>query len=288
MRTRKIWLGVLTLGLLALSLAGCSGQTKGQSITVVGSSALQPLVEAAGEEYSSAHTGVFINVQGGGSGTGLSQIQEGAVAIGNSDLFASEKTGINASKLVDHKVAVVGITPIVNKGVNVRNLTMAQLRGIFTGTITNWRQVGGKNQKIVLVNRAQGSGTRATFEKWVMAGQPALAAQEQDSTGMVRQIVASTPGAISYVAFSYVDKSVRSMSVDEVSPTVKNVHTGKWQIWAYEHMYTQKKQNKLTKNFLKYMFSNKVQQKLVPQMGYIPITDMLIERDVDGHITKLK
>jgi phosphate transport system substrate-binding protein len=288
MRTRKIWLGVLTLGLLALSLAGCSGQTKGQSITVVGSSALQPLVEAAGEEYSSAHTGVFINVQGGGSGTGLSQIQEGAVAIGNSDLFASEKTGINASKLVDHKVAVVGITPIVNKGVNVHNLTMAQLRGIFTGTITNWRQVGGKNQKIVLVNRAQGSGTRATFEKWVMAGQPALAAQEQDSTGMVRQIVASTPGAISYVAFSYVDKSVRSMSVDDVSPTVKNVHTGKWQIWAYEHMYTQKKQNKLTKNFLKYMFSNKVQQKLVPQMGYIPITDMLIERDVDGHITKLK
>jgi phosphate transport system substrate-binding protein len=287
MRVRKIMMGLLTLGALTLGLAGCKTD-QGESITVVGSSALQPLVEAAGEQYAGNHTGVFINVQGGGSGTGLSQIQEGAVAIGNSDLFASEKTGINATKLVDHKVAVVGITPIVNKGVKVKNLTMKQLRGIFTGTITNWRQVGGQNQKIVLVNRAQGSGTRATFERWVMAGQPALAAQEQDSTGMVRQIVASTPGAISYVAFSYVDKSVKSMSVDGVAPTVKNVHTGKWQIWAYEHMYTQKNQTKLTRDFLKYMLSQKVQTTLVQKMGYIPIADMQIERDVNGHVTHLK
>ncbi|KRM56447.1 phosphate transport system substrate-binding protein [Lacticaseibacillus sharpeae JCM 1186 = DSM 20505] len=280
-------IGLFTLMVLTLGLTGCKTD-QGESITVVGSSALQPLVEAASEEYTSSRPGVFINVQGGGSGTGLSQIQEGAVAIGNSDVFASEKTGINASKLVDHKVAVVGITPIVNRGIKVQNLTMKQLRGIFTGTITNWKQVGGQNQKIVLVNRAQGSGTRATFEKWVMAGQPALAAQEQDSTGMVRQIVASTPGAISYVAFSYADKTVKTMNVDGVQPTAKNVTTGKWQIWAYEHMYTQKKRDALTKKFLKYMLSDHIQQKLVTGMGYIPVADMLIERDADGHVTNLK
>lgn len=287
MRVRKMWLGLVALGMLLMVSAGCSAAEQGKSITVVGSSALQPLVEAAGEQYASEHTGVFINVQGGGSGTGLSQIEQGAVAIGNSDLFASEKAGIKADKLVDHKVAVVGITPIVNPGIKVKNLTMKELRGIFTGTITNWRQVGGQNQKIVLVNRAQGSGTRATFERWVMAGQPALAAQEQDSTGMVRQIVASTPGAISYVAFSYVDKTVRALNVDDVRPTASNVHTGKWQIWAYEHMYTQKHQNELTINFLKYIQSVAVQEKLVRKMGYIPITDMQIERDVDGHVTQL-
>ncbi|WP_056975267.1 phosphate ABC transporter substrate-binding protein PstS family protein [Lacticaseibacillus sharpeae] len=287
MRTRNIVIGLFTLMVLTLGLTGCKTD-QGESITVVGSSALQPLVEAASEEYTSSRPGVFINVQGGGSGTGLSQIQEGAVAIGNSDVFASEKTGINASKLVDHKVAVVGITPIVNRGIKVQNLTMKQLRGIFTGTITNWKQVGGQNQKIVLVNRAQGSGTRATFEKWVMAGQPALAAQEQDSTGMVRQIVASTPGAISYVAFSYADKTVKTMNVDGVQPTAKNVTTGKWQIWAYEHMYTQKKRDALTKKFLKYMLSDHIQQKLVTGMGYIPVADMLIERDADGHVTNLK
>ncbi|MCI1283951.1 phosphate ABC transporter substrate-binding protein PstS family protein [Lacticaseibacillus songhuajiangensis] len=271
---------------LLLALAGC-GSDKGESITVVGSSALQPLVEAAGEQYSGDHLGVFVNVQGGGSGTGLSQIQEGAVNIGNSDLFASEKTGIKASKLVDHKVAVVGITPVVNKKVNVKNLTIAQLRGIFTGRITNWRQVGGKNLPVVIVNRAQGSGTRATFERWVMAGQPALAAQEQDSTGMVRQIVASTPGAISYMAFSYVDSSIKTVKVDGIAPTPTNVYTNRWQIWAYEHMYTLGKPSGLTKRFLTYVQSDKIQNSLVKQMGYIPVNKMRVSRTVDGKVTQL-
>lgn len=286
MRKKSALLIMMSFMTLLLALAGC-GSDKGESITVVGSSALQPLVEAAGEQYSGDHLGVFVNVQGGGSGTGLSQIQEGAVNIGNSDLFASEKTGIKASKLVDHKVAVVGITPVVNKKVNVKNLTIAQLRGIFTGRITNWRQVGGKDLPVVIVNRAQGSGTRATFERWVMAGQPALAAQEQDSTGMVRQIVASTPGAISYMAFSYVDSSIKTVKVDGIAPTPTNVYTNRWQIWAYEHMYTLGKPSGLTKRFLTYVQSDKIQNSLVKQMGYIPVNKMRVSRTVDGKVTQL-
>lgn len=285
MQKRRILLGVLTLFVLAFGLGGCK-RDNGESITIVGSSALQPLVEAAGEQYSNDHLGVFVNVQGGGSGTGLSQIQEGAVAIGTSDLFASEKPGIKASKLVDHKVAVVGVTPVVNKKVGVKNLSITQLRKIFTGEITNWQQVGGPKMPIVIVNRAQGSGTRATFERWVMAGQPAIAAQEQDSTGMVRQIVASTPGAISYMAFSYVDKSVDSVAIDHVAPTAANVHTNRWKIWAYEHMYTRGPARGLTKRFLAYILSSSIQHTLVKQMGYIPIGDMQVERNVDGKVTQ--
>jgi phosphate transport system substrate-binding protein len=278
---------IISFMTLLLALAGC-GSDKGESITVVGSSALQPLVEAAGEQYSGDHLGVFVNVQGGGSGTGLSQIQEGAVDIGNSDLFASEKTGIKANKLVDHRVAVVGITPVVNKKVGIKNLSIAQLRGIFTGRITNWRQLGGQNLPVVIVNRAQGSGTRATFERWVMAGQPALAAQEQDSTGMVRQIVASTPGAISYMAFSYVDKSIKTVQVDGIAPTPANVYSNRWQIWAYEHMYTLGKPTGLTKRFLQYIQSDQVQNTLVKQMGYIPVNKMQVNRSVDGKVTPVK
>ncbi|WP_155286206.1 phosphate ABC transporter substrate-binding protein PstS family protein [Lacticaseibacillus zhaodongensis] len=287
MAKRKMVLGVLTMVVLALGLGACK-RNDGQSITIVGSSALQPLVEAAGEQYSNDNLGVFINVQGGGSGTGLSQIQEGAVGIGTSDLFASEKTGIKASKLVDHRVAVVGVTPVVNKKVNVKNLSISQLRQIFTGEITNWRQVGGKNLPIVIVNRAQGSGTRATFERWVMAGQPAIAAQEQDSTGMVRQIVASTPGAISYMAFSYVDKSIKPLAVDHVAPTAANVHTNRWKIWAYEHMYTHGPARGLNKRFIDYVLSNNIQNTLVKQMGYIPVRDMRVERDVNGKVTAVR
>lgn len=279
---------LLSLLFLPLLISACnsSSQQPGESITAVGSSALQPLVEAAGEQYQTEHLGVFINVQGGGSGTGLSQIQQGAVDIGNSDLFAEEKAGIKAKALVDHKVAVVGIAPIVNPKVGVKNVSMAQLQKIFLGEITNWQQLGGKNVPIVLVNRAQGSGTRATFEKWVMQGKQPMAAQEQDSTGMVRQIVGSTPGAISYVAFSYIDKTVQGLSVDGVAPTDANVTTNQWRIWSYEHMYTKGQPKGLTKKFLAYVMSPAIQKKLVLKMGYVPMTQMKVVRDANGKVSK--
>ncbi|MCD0433180.1 phosphate ABC transporter substrate-binding protein PstS family protein [Lacticaseibacillus paracasei subsp. paracasei] len=279
---------LLSLLFLPLLISACnsSSQQSGESITAVGSSALQPLVEAAGEQYQTEHLGAFINVQGGGSGTGLSQIQQGAVDIGNSDLFAEEKAGIKAKALVDHKVAVVGIAPIVNPKVGVKNVSMAQLQKIFLGEITNWQQLGGKNVPIVLVNRAQGSGTRATFEKWVMQGKQPMAAQEQDSTGMVRQIVGSTPGAISYVAFSYIDKTVQGLSVDGVAPTDANVTTNQWRIWSYEHMYTKGQPKGLTKKFLAYVMSPAIQKKLVLKMGYVPMTQMKVVRDANGKVSK--
>lgn len=285
---KKKW--ILFLGLIpfVFLLSSCGLKQSGQSITAVGSSALQPLVEAAGDRYTEDHAGEFINVQGGGSGTGLSQIQAGSVEIGNSDLYAEQKSGIDPTDLIDHKVAVVGVTPVVNKDIPIKNLSTDELAQIFSGDITNWKQLGGPDQKIVVINRAQGSGTRDTFERWVMKGRSTVQAQEQDSTGMVRQIVASTPGAISYMALPYVDDTIKTIKVDNVAPEDKNVKNNKWKIWSYEHMYTNGKPTGLTARFMDYILSDKIQDEIVASMGYIPVKDMKVSRNLAGKVETIK
>ena len=270
-------------------LAACGSTSVSQAsgdVSVVGSTALQPLVEQAAKDYQKDNSGVNISVQGGGSGTGLSQVQSKSVSIGNSDVFAENQSGIDASKLTDNKVAVVGMAPVVNKGVGVKNISLENLKKIFEGKITNWKELGGKNQKIDVINRVKGSGTRSTFESNVLKGASAIQTQEQDSNGAVKKIVSTTPGAISYLAFSFIDSSLQPLSIDNVAPTDKNVETNAWKIWSYEHMYTPKKADKNASKFIKYVESGKVQKTLVNKLGYISISDMKVTKDSNNKIVK--
>ncbi|MFZ7301547.1 phosphate ABC transporter substrate-binding protein PstS family protein [Enterococcus gallinarum] len=301
---KKLGFLILATGLL---LAGCgnsgsnaadSGQASNESsasgaasgnveILAVGSTALQPLVQAAQESFTSENPNYMITVQGGGSGTGLSQVEAGAVTIGNSDVFAEEKDGVDASKLVDHKVAVVGMAPVVNKEVGVKDISKQDLIDIFTGKTKNWSELGGKDQEIAVINRASGSGTRATFEKWGLDGAETIQTQEQDSSGTVRKIVAETPGAISYLALSYLDDSLQALTIDGVEATPENIATNDWKIWSYEHMYTNGEPDANVKTFLDYMLSDDIQQGVVKELGYLPITEMKVERSVEGEVTDI-
>ncbi len=287
MRTLKKRLVALFAIMLSaiLVLTGCSGSSNQKTITAVGSSAAQPLVELAGEEFSKDNPDEYVNVQGGGTGTGLSQIQQGAVNIGNSDLYAEQKDNIDASKLVDHRIAAVGMVPIVNKDVKVDSLTIKQLRQIFSGQVTNWKQVGGQDLKITIINRADGSGTRSAFEDDVMDGAQFASSQEQDSSGMVRQIVYNTDGAISYLAMPYLNDTVKTLKVNNVEPTIKNIENNTWKIWAYEHLYTKGEATGMTKKFLNYIMTDKIQNQVVKKLQYVPIKNMQYQKDYKGNVT---
>ncbi|NMO95492.1 phosphate ABC transporter substrate-binding protein PstS family protein [Paenibacillus lemnae] len=301
---------MLTILALMLTLAACGsnndasgtggsseagGETESKlsgSVLAVGSTAMQPLVEQVGQKFMAddKYKEVTVQVQGGGSGTGLTQVSEGQSDIGNSDVFGEEKLDADKAKeLVDHQVAVVAMTAVVNPGVSVDDLTKEQLVDIFTGKVTNWKDLGGEDQKIVIVNRPASSGTRATFEKFAL-GESKLADLEgsiqEDSSGTVRKLVAETPGAIGYLALSYLDDSVKTVKYAGVEATVENVEKGEYPVWAYQHMYTKGEPSETVKAFLDYMLSPEVQESDVVELGYIPVSGMQVTRDAEGNVTQ--
>ena len=285
----------------SLGLVGCGGTSAGTDATTgdalsgtvncSGATSFQKLVEAAAANFMDANPDVTIAITGGGSGQGLSDVKDGKAQIGRSDVFAEEKLdAADAKKLEDHTVAVVGMGPIVNSKVDVDDLTTEQLKGIFTGKITDWKEVGGTAGKIQVIERKAGSGTRATFEAAVLAGEKApddfAPVAEEDSSGTVVDKIQQTEGAISYLAFSYYDDTkFKALKVDGVDPTKANVESGKFNIWAYEHMYTAADADDVTKAFIDYMLSDDVQGSLVEEKGFIPLTGMKVKKDASGTIS---
>jgi phosphate transport system substrate-binding protein len=306
---RKSLVLVLTL-IVALTLAACgknnnnsdasasspapsasgsasNGAALSGTITAAGSTALQPLVDQVSQKFMSDNSGVSVTVQGGGSGGGLTQVAGGQVDIGNSDIFAEEKLKDQAKDLVDHQVAVVAIATVANPKAGVDNLTKQQLVDIFSGKVTNWKDVGGADQKIVIVNRPSSSGTRKSFENLAL-GAPSKdlpGSIQEDSSGTVKKLVAETPGAIGYLALSYLDDSVKALKYEGVDPSVDNVTTGKYPIWAYEHMYTKGEPTPVVKALIDYILSDAVQNGDVKDMKYIPVSAMKVARDATGAVS---
>jgi phosphate transport system substrate-binding protein len=258
--------------LLGLSVAGGSLPAYADTtITVAGSTALLPLVKDAADAYQKAHPDVKISVSGGGSGTGINQVAAKAVDIGDSDILAPTHP-----ELHDNRVAVIGFAVVTNPSVGTKNLTKKQLQDIFSGKATNWKEVGGADQKIVVINRPRNSGTRAVFTKTIM-GTVAISdtGLTEDATGTVVSVVKQTPGAISYAAFSGTrGGGLNEVSIDGVAPTDENVLTGKYPVWSYEHMFTNGAPAGEIAKFIEYVAGN---AELVKRDGFILIRDMKVK-----------
>ena len=295
MNLKKMAAAGLSVVVLA-GLAGCGGsQDKAAAdkkagsdlsgkVTASGSSALLPLAKDAAAKFKAENPNVSLTLNAGGSGTGLKQVSEGSVDIGMSDVFAEEKLPAEKAKeLVDHKVCVITMAPIVNKdvGATVKNLTKAQLQDIFTAKVTNWKDVGGPDEPIVLVTRPSTSGTRALFTKYAMDGKEEASNKslETDDSGTLIQSISQTKGAIGYVALSYLvnNKDVATIAIDGVEPTLENTYNGKYPVWGYEHMYTKGEAKGAVKAFLDYIVSDKYAGELEKQ-GYAVTSKMTVQR----------
>lgn len=258
------------------------------SIVISGSSAMQPLVASAAEQFMNENPNADIQVNAGGSGQGLSDISQGNVDIGNSDVFAEEKEIENVDELVDYKIAVVGMAAAVHPDVGITNISKEDLIKVFTGEITNWKELGGVDEVITLVNRPDSSGTRATFVKYGLDGAEPAEGITEDSSNTVKKIISETPGAIGYLAFSYLqDDVVTPLSIDGIEARSETVMSGEYPIWAYQHSYTKGEPEGLTKEFITYLLSDEVQEGIIVDQGYIPASKMQVERDAEGNQTNL-
>ncbi|MDB4938522.1 MAG: Phosphate transporter, periplasmic phosphate-binding protein PstS [Labilithrix sp.] len=274
-----------TTGMLALVGCDRSAPPK-QTVRASGSSALQPLVNAAKERFEADNKSISIEVSAGGSKKGLSDVSSGAVHIGNSDIFAPDDL---KRQLVDHKVAVVGFAVMANKGAfneKVPALTLAQIAKVFKGEVKDWKELGGAPQPIAVINRAAGSGTRTVFGNVVLGGDAFVEGQTEDNSGALVAKLKQTKGAISYLALSFEDDALVTIRVktDEgaVDATPESIAAGRYPIWAYAHMYTRGEATGATKAFLEYVLSPDFQSKTLGTVkGFIPVTQMKVTKDKD-------
>jgi phosphate transport system substrate-binding protein len=269
-----------TMTSAAPSAAGTVNCVTG-SITTAGSTALQPLIQDAATAYDAACSGATVTVTGGGSGTGLSQVDAGSVQIGASDVLANTKLATpDADTLVDHVVCRQGWIVVTNKDVTgVTNLTTQQNIDVWTGVDTNWKQVGGPDLPIVLIFRPQGSGTRATFKKIVLGSATEATGGQvltEDSNGAVTTAVTTTNGAVSVIGFSYYNDPankplLNGLQLDGTDATIANVGSGTYKLAADGNLYTKGAATGLTAAFLDFMMGPQVQGTIIPKDSYGPV-----------------
>lgn len=282
MRARPKWLlggAVILVGLLVFAgVAGCGSAsstadtTLSGKVSLSGSTTVLPLASEAASQFMDAHPGVQVTVQGGGSSVGITQLSQGVVDIGMSSReLKSEEQNLG---FVDHRIALDVIVIVVNPGVGVDDLSKDQVKGIFTGAITNWKDVGGADKSITVVVRDKASGTREMFDEKALDSQDSTtAAIEANSNGIVRQIVSSTNNSIGYISFGYIDGTVKAVRFNGVEGSKDAALAKTYPLSRFLHMFTKGDPQGVVSTFIDFMLSDRFQNDVVAK-EYIPATEL--------------
>lgn len=281
--TKKSILLVVLIVFVAVLIAACgSTSTPGapitdqeadnSTVTVSGSTTVQPLAEKLAEAFMTENTGVRIDVQGGGSSVGVKAAGQGTSDIGMASREIKESEMVEFPNLKIFVIARDGIAIVAHPDVPVSDLTVEQVRDIFSGKVTNWKDFGGEDHNIIVVSREEGSGTRGAFEEMVMGEDALITATAilQASNGSIRTTVSTTPYSIAYLSFGYLDDTIKTISIDGVAPTEPNAADGSYPIVRPLNMLTDGEPEGMVKAFLDFILSE-AGQKLVVEDGYIPV-----------------
>ena len=240
--------------------AGCSRSSA--SLIIAGSTSVQPFAEVLAEAYMILHPGITIDVQGGGSAAGIMATQSGTTNIG----MSSRVLAGNETSLWSVEIARDGIAIIIYPDNPIINLTLPQVRDIYSGKITDWSQIGGKKSEIHVFTREDGSGTRSSFESLVMGKTEIMArAMVQDSNGAIRQLVGDDPYAIGFISLGLVDKTVKAVELDGVIPSREHVIDDTYNLSRPFLFLTLKEPTGLAKDFIDFTLSDKGKQILYDQ-----------------------
>ena len=241
------------------------------SISMVGSTSMEKLANALSEAFMEKYPDVTVTAEFVGSGAGVEAVTNGTADIGNSS--RSLKDEEKAAGVVENVVAIDGIAVCVDPANEVANLTKEQLTNIYNGTVTNWKEVGGADEPIIVIGREAGSGTRGAFEELVDLKDACKYANELDSTGAVIAKVASTPGAIGYASLDALDDSVKALSLEGVEATAENIKAGNYFLSRPFVMATKgeiSEQNDLVQAWFDFVLGDEGQQ-VASEVGLITV-----------------
>ncbi len=265
----------INLIFLIIALSAVALTAKRNQVTIAGSTTVLPIAQAGAEAYMDKYPTVNVSVRGGGSGVGIAALQNGTAQIAMSsrpmkskEISACKSKGINPTAYV---IANDGIAFITHKSNRLKNISLAQVRDIYIGKITNWNQLGGTNLPIVIISRDVASGTFEVFNDKVLKGAKVSgSAQMLASNNAIMTTVTTTPGAIGYVGLGYVSDAINIVPVDNVRPTEATVKNGSYPVSRKLYMYTNGKASGESARFLSFM-QGAEGQAIVKNQGFITL-----------------